>query len=247
MRCALLLTAIVACAYGGGTPSSPLSGCVEVAVSKTNCLQPVDVQRCLAGKRIVILGNSVSRHWAYTLAHVMQGMAKPLPMNRNGGFESGEILDALSQMPDRQAEKTNCASGDVHGHKQCEWVLGNGTAATTLTFNWVDKLAPKQLEDTVRATIHLFLGSYFPEHEAPVECLETDSRRRRCAFASSKQVLKHGADIVVVNLGGNDVALAGQACSRVPIPTRLSSGDIRRQSTSPWYRFPRGLNVTALL
>ena len=60
----------------GLRPPSIGPGCAVVPLSHRNCLRDRDaIERCFAGKVVHVYGNSVSRHWAYTLAYVLQGKA----------------------------------------------------------------------------------------------------------------------------------------------------------------------------
>ena len=141
---ALLVWWIIACPHGCN------GSCVHVPQVSSGCHESAAVRTCLAGKRVAILGNSVSRHWAYTLVHVLQGMNKALRLNPRGWFDSEEIIAELAQMPDRQSEKTDCASGAGKGAKHCSWELNNGTESQiTIIFQWFDTLSDKQIVNAV--------------------------------------------------------------------------------------------------
>ena len=125
----------------GLRPPSIGPGCAVVPLSHRNCLRDRDaIERCFAGKVVHVYGNSVSRHWAYTLAYVLQGKAR-FKLDRDGNFRRGDIANALRHLPDRRTEKEECAHDG--GRKSCEWRLGRGTR---LVMRWQQAVHDERFE-----------------------------------------------------------------------------------------------------
>ena len=120
-----------------------------------------EATRCLTNKTIYFLGNSVTRHWAFTLADILaEGQSAPAKMPPvmyeqqkqkcgRGGKWKGKRPDGGSVVPG--------ADGQCWGLCECSFesvqradVLGSGSS---LVFGWIWDIAHPAVEKSIREGI----------------------------------------------------------------------------------------------
>ena len=136
-------------------PASPIVNASQHAPLWTEKDRKAAVS-CLHGRNIWILGNSISRHWAYTLAEILtDGMSGPRKMSRNAKEEQQRHCGSGKQWGDKErpdggksfaAKRIN--GGGCYGICTCHFnrvqsVLGR---QSNLIYGWVLDMAAPQIE-----------------------------------------------------------------------------------------------------
>ena len=188
LRLLASLLVVTAAAGKNATASRDSSACHIVPQQTRNCLSDNQaIRRCLANKLIHVYGNSVSRHWAYTLAYILEGGTRAFKQNREGGYKPEHVEEALKHLPDRQSEKLYCAHGS--GKKRCQWFVGDGTH---MVFVWQQHVWEEVFEDQ-------FTKPCDPTSDNPREMNRVKDGYCR-------------PDVAIISVASDDVYHAGSDC-----------------------------------